>query len=101
MFHVAPKEHIYRDIRHTITLPDPPPVPQCMLPKLIYEAFTPENTHQMREYMLEIILRNIKRMRKHKLMSEESYQKFRIDPDALPQQEIDLESPLVRFKVRQ
>ena len=100
MYHVAPKEHVYRDIRPLISLPDPPPVPQCMLPKVIYESFTPENTHQMREYMLEITLKNIKRMRKHKLMSEESYQKFGINPDELPQQEIDMESPLIRFKVR-
>ena len=28
-------------------------------------------------------------------------EKFRINPDELPQQEIDMESPLIRFKVRQ
>ena len=46
--------------------------------KKIYQSYTPENTHLMREYMLYVILRNIRYMRKHKLISEETFEKFKL-----------------------
>ena len=42
----------------------------------IYEAYSPENTHMMREYMLHVMLKNVERMRKHKLITEAVYRKF-------------------------
>ena len=44
----------------------------------IYESFTPENTHQMRDQMLYTILKSIRRMLKHKLISQSVYDKFKL-----------------------
>ena len=46
--------------------------------KKIYQSYTPENTHLMREYMLHVILRNIRYMRKHKLISEDTFERFKL-----------------------
>ena len=37
-------------------------------PEVIYQSYTPGDTHMMREYMLHVILKNVKRMLKHKLI---------------------------------
>jgi len=45
---------------------------------VIYESFSPDNSHQMREYMLHVVTKNIKRMRKHKLISDEVSRMFKL-----------------------
>ena len=46
--------------------------------KRIYQSYTAENTHLMREYMLHIILRNVRYMRKHKLITEDTFERFKL-----------------------
>ena len=44
--------------------------------RTLYESYNPENTHAMREYMLYVINRHIKRMHKHNLISETVFKRF-------------------------
>lgn len=75
---LAPTKEVYmRDIRANLA---PIAVPM----RTIYESFTPENTHLMREYMLHIMIKNVRRMRKHRLISESVFEKFSLLPDLGP-----------------
>jgi hypothetical protein len=46
--------------------------------RTIYESYTPENTHLMREYMLHVVIRSVRHMKKHKLITEAIFQKFEL-----------------------
>ena len=52
--------------------------------KTIYESYTPENTHFMREYMLHVVIRRIRYMFKHKLISKATHKKFHLLPGVDP-----------------
>ena len=66
----------------------------------IYESYTPENTHFMREYMLHVILRNVERMHKHKIITEAVYQNFHLQEPykAVPKQSKELREYLSQLK---
>jgi hypothetical protein len=67
------KESYLRDIRPSINQG------LSLVPmRTIYESYTPENTHLMREYMLYVIIRNVRRMRKHKLITDAVFWKFNL-----------------------
>ena len=53
---------------------------EAMLPDpvTIYESYTPDNTHLMREYMLHIILKNVNRMHKTQTITEDVYKRFHL-----------------------
>ena len=67
---VLVRESVYRDIRPTMK--------PLVLWKTIFEAYTPTDSHMMREYMLYVVLKNVRRMRKHKLITESIYDKFKL-----------------------
>ena len=50
-------------------------------PVLLYRSYSPANTHEMREYMLTVITKNVRRMLKHKLITEKTYKKFNLVED--------------------
>ena len=45
--------------------------------KTVYQAYTPEDTIHMREYMLYLIHKHIERMRKYSQISDYVYDQFR------------------------
>lgn len=49
-----------------------------ILPVTIYESFNAADTHELREYMLFCINKNIRRMRKHRVISEAIYERFEV-----------------------
>lgn len=52
--------------------------------RTIYESYTPENTHLMREYMLHVIIRQVRYMLKHRLISKVTHKKFHLLPSMEP-----------------
>ena len=52
--------------------------------RIVFESYTPENTHLMREYMLHVILKHVRYMLKHKLISKSTYKKFHLLPSLEP-----------------
>ena len=69
--------------------------------RTIFESYTPDNTHLMREYMLHVIIQNIRRMHKHKTISNSTFNKFRLmnDTKVSPEnQSKDLKSFLSQVK---
>lgn len=83
---------MYRDVRPTIAVQYGNPY---VMTKVIYESYAPENTHQMREYILNVTLRNVKRMLKHGLMTPAAYERFKLTDVTIP------DSPLAKFRSRQ
>ena len=47
----------------------------------IYEAYMPENTLLLREYMLYVIVKNVRHMLRHKLISQNTYVQFGLGDD--------------------
>lgn len=54
----------------------------------------------MREYILHVILHNIERMRKYKLVSEAAYSKFRLLQDATNNKQSLEDGPVTAFRKR-
>ena len=66
------KEFYLRDVRPTMNHAN------MIMMRTLYESYTPENTHLMREYMLYVVIKNVRHMKKHKLITNAIFQKFEL-----------------------